>query len=87
MKKQMSDNRGLSVSVQNVGSSDSTGTADKVRADNPHEGHRQRLKQTFLNGGVNSMHEHQLLELRLSYALPRKDADQLAHSPIARFGS
>ncbi|MBS7259424.1 MAG: JAB domain-containing protein [Eubacteriales bacterium] len=87
MKKQMSDNRGLSVSVQNVGSSESTGAADKVRADNPHEGHRQRLKQTFLNGGVNSMHEHQLLELLLFYALPRKDVNQIAHSLIDRFGS
>lgn len=88
MEKRVSDDRGLSVSVQSDGNcSDDKARADKSRADNPHEGHRQRLKQSFLNGGPNSMHEHQLLELLLFYALPRKDVNKLAHTLIDRFGS
>lgn len=87
MKKRMSGHRGLAFSIQNTESNSSTYAPDKVAADNPHEGHRQRLRQTFLSGGVSSMHEHQLLELLLFYALPRRDVNQIAHSLIDRFGS
>ena len=31
-----------------------------------HEGHRERLRETYLNNGVSALHDHQLLELLLT---------------------
>jgi len=53
---------------------------------NMHEGHRSRLRETYL-AGAGGMHEHQLLELLLTYAIPRRDTNLLAHRLIARCGS
>ena len=52
-----------------------------------HEGHRQRLRSTYLEQGIDAFHEHQALELLLTFAIPRKDVNELAHALIARFGS
>lgn len=52
-----------------------------------HEGHRQRLRSTYLEQGVDAFHEHQALELLLTFAIPRRDTNELAHNLIARFGS
>ncbi len=52
-----------------------------------HEGHRERLRQTYLEQGIDAFHEHQALELLLTFAIPRKDTNELAHRLIARFGS
>jgi DNA repair protein radC len=52
-----------------------------------HEGHRERLRQTFLEHGASTLHEHQLLELLLTYAIPRRDTNPLAHSLLAAYGS
>lgn len=52
-----------------------------------HEGHRQRLKQSFLTGGLEPFSPHNVLELILFYALPRKDTNKIAHELLDRFGS
>ena len=52
-----------------------------------HQGHRQRLKQRFLEEGLESFEPHQILELLLFYALPRGDTNPLAHRLLNRFGS
>jgi len=52
-----------------------------------HEGHRERLRQTYLEQGIDAFHEHQALELLLTFAIPRKDTNELAHRLIKRFGS
>ncbi len=52
-----------------------------------HEGHRERLRQTYLEQGIDAFHEHQALELLLTFAIPRKDVNELAHRLIVRFGS
>jgi len=51
-----------------------------------HDGHRQRLRQQFLEHGLDSFQDHQVLELILTYAIPRKDVNPLAHALIERFG-
>ncbi len=51
-----------------------------------HEGHRDRLKQKFLND-EKSLAEHELLELLLFYAIPRKDTNEKAIKMIRTFGS
>ncbi|MBF0197000.1 MAG: RadC family protein [Planctomycetes bacterium] len=49
--------------------------------------HRKRLKERFLAAGTNAFSEHELLELLLTYAIPRKDTKGLAKELIATFGS
>lgn len=52
-----------------------------------HDGHRQRVRERFLNEGLEHFNEHQVLEMLLFYCCPRKDTNELAHRLIAEFGS
>lgn len=52
-----------------------------------HEGHRKRLKQRFVQEGLSSFEQHQVLELLLFYSIPRKDTNEIAHKLIDEFGS
>ena len=52
-----------------------------------HEGHRQRLKDRFLEQGMDSFTQVQALELLLFYCIPRQDTNELAHRLLERFGS
>jgi DNA repair protein RadC len=54
----------------------------------PHyHGHRERLRERFLEGGSAAVTDYELLELVLFRALPRRDVKPLAKDLIARFGS
>jgi len=50
-------------------------------------GHRERLRERFLDGGPDAVTEYELLELILFRAIPRRDVKPLAKALIARFGS
>lgn len=53
---------------------------------NPHEGHRDRMKEEFLaNGITQGMPAHKILELLLFYCVPRVDTNPLAHQLIAKY--
>ena len=52
-----------------------------------HDGHRQRMKERFARHGLDSFAEHEVLELLLYYAIPRRDTNELAHTLLDRFGS
>ncbi len=52
-----------------------------------HGGHRQRLKDKVREHGLKVLSEHEILELILTYTIPYKDTNELAHSLINRFGS
>ncbi len=54
---------------------------------NVHAGHRQRVKDRYLLEGLDAFEDHQVLELLLFYAIPRKDTNELAHRMIKEFGS
>lgn len=54
---------------------------------NPHAGHRERLRRRFVATGLDGFNEHEVLELLLCYAIPRRDVNDLAHVLIERFGS
>ena len=58
-----------------------------AKAENPHQGHRRRLREQFLRNGLESMSPHQALELLLFYSIPQMDTNVLAHELIKRFGS
>ena len=52
-----------------------------------HDGHRQRLRERFIQHGLDSFADHEVLELLLFYAIPRRDTNELAHRLLERFGS
>lgn len=52
-----------------------------------HDGHRQRLKNRFLEEGLDHFDEINVLELLLFYCIPRKDTNPTAHALIEHFGS
>lgn len=52
-----------------------------------HDGHRERMRQRFLRYGLDSFEDHNVLELLLFYAVPRKDTNELAHRLLETFGS
>src|SRR5688500_13225276 len=53
----------------------------------PGDGHRERLRQRFLEAQDGSVTDEALLELLLSYAIVRRDVQPLAKSLLARFGN
>ena len=54
-------------------------------AEDWHAGHRKRLKERYQKEGLYNFSSHEILELILSYAIPRKDTNKLAHVLIKRF--
>ncbi len=66
-----------------------TQTPDGLReAAEPHfHGHRQRLRERFMEAGAGALADYELIELVLFRAIPRRDVKPLAKALIARFGS
>ena len=52
-----------------------------------HAGHRDRLKQRFLEQGLDGFTDVQALELLLFYGIPRQDTNPIAHRLLDHFGS
>lgn len=52
-----------------------------------HDGHRLRLREQYIENGLDGLMDHQVLELLLTYAIPRKDTNELAHRLLDRFGT
>lgn len=50
-------------------------------------GHRQRLRDRFMESGASALADYELLELVLFRAIPRRDVKPLAKALIKRFGS
>jgi DNA repair protein RadC len=51
------------------------------------EGHRNRMRARLLTAGPDSVADHELLEMVLFLALPRRDTKPIARALLARFGS
>lgn len=49
--------------------------------------HRQRLKDKYKSRGRNAFADYEILELLLTYAIPRKDVKPIAKDLINKFGS
>ena len=68
--------------------SDRTSKSSTPAGAAPHyHGHRDRLRQRFLQAGSDALHDYEMLELVLFRAIPRRDVKPLAKELIARFGS
>lgn len=52
-----------------------------------HEGHRERLRERYRKHGIDGFEKHELLELLLTYAIPRGDVNPAAHHLLETFGS
>lgn len=55
--------------------------------ENSRSGHRQRLRQRFLTSGADDFSEAELLELLLTFAIPRRDVAPLVQHLLEQFGS
>ncbi len=51
------------------------------------EGHRRRMRERLLTAGPESVADHELLEMVLFLALPRRDTKPMARALLTRFGS
>ena len=51
------------------------------------KGHRQRLKKKFIETGIDALHDYEIVEFLLTYAIPRKDVKSLAKGLLRQFGS
>ena len=52
-----------------------------------HSGHRQRVKERFLQEGLDNFSDVQVLEFLLFYCIPRQDTNPVAHRLLDTFGS
>lgn len=58
-----------------------------TKKENPHAGHRQRLKDRFVkDGGLEHFELHNVLEILLFFGIPQKDTNEIAHELIRTFG-
>ncbi len=54
---------------------------------NYHTGRRERVRDRFVNEGLDAFAEHEILELLLFYSIPMRDTNVLAHKMIGEYGS
>ncbi len=55
--------------------------------ENDKRDHRKRLRLKFLTSGIGALHDYEVLELFLTYAIPRKDVKPPAKELIRKFGT
>ena len=55
--------------------------------ENPHKGHRSRVRQKILSGGLKNFQPHEILEFLLFHTVTQKDTNPMAHELINTFGS
>ncbi len=63
-------------------SSDENGLSQHDR-----EGHRRRLREKFLRGGLNAFLDYEIIELLLTLGTPRKDCKEQARQALREFRS
>ena len=54
---------------------------------NEHSGHRERLRQRVRKESLDNFFDYQVLEYALTFVIPYKDTNVIAHNLIAKFGS
>ncbi len=58
-----------------------------IKQNKPHyTNHRKRLRERFRKASADGFHDYELLELLLTYAVPRKDVKPISKLMIERFG-
>lgn len=54
---------------------------------NRNQGHRERLRKRFLISGISGFHDHEVLELLLTYVIVQKDCKQIAKELLEKYGN
>lgn len=54
---------------------------------NSNQGHRERLREKFLDNGLSGFHDYEIVELLLTMATPRKDCKIAAKEAVIKHGS
>ncbi|MDD5020774.1 MAG: DNA repair protein RadC [Endomicrobiaceae bacterium] len=52
-----------------------------------YRGHRQRLKERFLNSKLAKWQDYEILEFALTFTIPRKDTKKIAKQLLSKFGN
>ncbi len=65
----------------------SPGAPHREPVANAAEGHRARMRGKLLSAGPDALLDHELLEMQLFLALPRRDTKPIARALLDRFGS
>ena len=63
------------------------GVANYIIMANEHVGHRERLRDRVRKEGLKNFQDYQVLEYVLTFAIPYKDTNEIAHRLISKFGS
>lgn len=53
----------------------------------PFEGHRKRLRERFAKNGISALHLHEIVEVMLSFVIPRQDTKPVARELVRRYKS
>lgn len=56
-------------------------------AKNIHSGHRERVRERFMEEGLDSFKDHEILELLLYYCVRQRDTNALAHKMLKEYGT
>ena len=51
------------------------------------EGHRERLRKSYIKSGLEGFNDYEVLELLLTYSIARKDVKPIAKELIEKFGT
>ena len=62
-------------------------TTEDASAPPGHLGHRARMREKLLRAGPDALLDHELLEMVLFLALPRRDTKPISRALLTRFGS
>lgn len=60
-------------------------TASHTTTQHKGVGHRKRLRERFLQSGLDGFHDYEIIELLLTLGTPRRDCKQMAKNAIAVF--
>jgi len=71
---------------ENAGAADLFGATPEDAAAQGTEGHRSRMRARLLAAGPEALADHEMLEMLLFLALPRRDTKPIARELLARFG-
>ncbi len=64
-----------------------SGGIDNIMDTKIYEGHREHMRQRFITHLGNDYQDHELLELLLYYAIPRRNTNEIAHHLLREFSS
>lgn len=60
-------------------------TEDRRKTAHKGTGHRKRLRERFLQTGLDGFHDYEVIELLLTLSTPRKDCKDAAKAALSRF--